>query len=160
MCSGYIKCGDPQAAEGDDKTALASYQKFLAITERLAQQDPGNAGWQRDLFYSQYVISAALEKIGDAAGALDHAETALLIAEKLSALAPTNATWQKDVKASREWVGCGHRGRSEAAQDRGGKRRALPCRRSGPRRIEPRGSVPDCGGRTLKGWRHRSRRSG
>ena len=32
--------------------ALTSYQTSLGIRERLAQADPGNAGWQRDLALS------------------------------------------------------------------------------------------------------------
>jgi lipoprotein NlpI len=46
-------------AEGDLPATLTSYQAALAIMDRLAKSDPGNAGWQRDLavFYT---------KIGDA----------------------------------------------------------------------------------------------
>jgi hypothetical protein len=36
-------------AQGDLPAALKSYRNGLAIAERLAQSDPGNAGWQRDL---------------------------------------------------------------------------------------------------------------
>ncbi len=41
-----------QQAQGDLAAALASYQASLAIAERLAKADPGNAGWQRDLAIS------------------------------------------------------------------------------------------------------------
>jgi hypothetical protein len=36
-----------QRAQGDLAAALTSYQASLAIRERLAKADPGNAGWQR-----------------------------------------------------------------------------------------------------------------
>ena len=36
-------------AQGNLPEALKSYRDSLAIAERLAQSDPGNAGWQRDL---------------------------------------------------------------------------------------------------------------
>ena len=38
-----------QSAQGDLAAALTSYQASLAIRERLAKADPGNAGWQRDV---------------------------------------------------------------------------------------------------------------
>ena len=44
--------GDVQVAQGDLKAALKSYSDSLAIFERLAQSDPGNTGWQRDLSVS------------------------------------------------------------------------------------------------------------
>jgi len=47
-----------QRAQGDLATALTSYRASLAIRERLAKADPGNAGWQRDL-------SVSHERIGD-----------------------------------------------------------------------------------------------
>ena len=48
----YEKVGDVQVAQGKLPDALASYQASLAIRERLAKSDPGNAGWQRDLAVS------------------------------------------------------------------------------------------------------------
>jgi hypothetical protein len=44
-----IQSGKPdvQRAQGDLSAALTSYQASLAITERLAAQDPGNAGSSR-----------------------------------------------------------------------------------------------------------------
>jgi len=41
-----------QQAQGDLAAALTSYQASLAIRERLAKADPGNAGWQRDVALS------------------------------------------------------------------------------------------------------------
>jgi hypothetical protein len=41
------KLGDVQQAQGDLAAALTSYQASLVIRERLAQSDPGNAGWER-----------------------------------------------------------------------------------------------------------------
>jgi hypothetical protein len=38
-----------QQAQGDLAGALKSYKDGLAIAERLATSDPGNAGWQYDL---------------------------------------------------------------------------------------------------------------
>ena len=44
--------------QGNLPEALKAYRDSLAISERLAKADPGNAGWQRDL-------SVAYEKVGD-----------------------------------------------------------------------------------------------
>ena len=41
-----------QVAPGDLAGALKSYRDDLAIADRLATSDPGNAGWQRDLSVS------------------------------------------------------------------------------------------------------------
>jgi len=41
-------------------TARESYRASLAIRERLAKSDPGNAYWQRDLAWSHYKIGDAL----------------------------------------------------------------------------------------------------
>ena len=45
----HNKIGDVQVAQGDLAGALTSYRASLAIRDRLAKADPGNAGWQRDL---------------------------------------------------------------------------------------------------------------
>jgi tetratricopeptide (TPR) repeat protein len=45
----YNKIGDVLVAQGNLPEALKSYRDGLAIRDRLAQADPGNAGWQRDL---------------------------------------------------------------------------------------------------------------
>ena len=47
-----------QVAQGDLSGALKSYRDGLAIRDRLAKSDPGNAGWQRDL-------SVSFNKIGN-----------------------------------------------------------------------------------------------
>jgi hypothetical protein len=49
-----------QQAQGDLAAALTSYQADLAIAERLAKADPGNAGWQRDLSASFTKLAVGL----------------------------------------------------------------------------------------------------
>jgi hypothetical protein len=44
--------------QGNLAEALKSFRDGLAIADRLAKSDPGNAGWQRDL-------SVSYNKIGD-----------------------------------------------------------------------------------------------
>ena len=57
-------------AQGDLAGALAAYEAGLAIAERLAAADPGNAGWQRDLSVSRNKLGDVRRAQGDLAGAL------------------------------------------------------------------------------------------
>jgi tetratricopeptide (TPR) repeat protein len=68
-----------------------------AVISRLAESDPGNAPWQRDL-------SVSLEKRGEMAVALGNLpeaqrlfNEALLIAQRLADSDPANAAWQHDL---------------------------------------------------------------
>ena len=76
------------------------YRLALAIFDRLAQADPGNAGWQRDL-------SVSYEKVGDvlvAQGNLPEALKAFRhshdIFNRLAKADPGNAGWQGDLIVS------------------------------------------------------------
>jgi tetratricopeptide (TPR) repeat protein len=88
-------------AQGYLPEALKSFREVLAIRERLAQADKGNAGWQRDLSVSHDKIGRLLEKDGRLAEAMPHYEADLAIAERLAALDRANAGWQKDAEISR-----------------------------------------------------------
>jgi hypothetical protein len=47
--------------QGDPTAALQAYRDSLAIAERLAKADPGNAGWQRDLSVSYSKVGNVLD---------------------------------------------------------------------------------------------------
>ena len=98
------KIGDVLRAQGNLSAALDAFKASLAIRERLATSDPGNAGWQRDLSVSNYKIGQLLLKSDRAKEALPYFEADLAIAERLARLAPDNAQWQKDVALSRRMV--------------------------------------------------------
>ena len=51
-----IRC--TEADQGNLPEALKSFRADLAIAERLAQSDPGNAGWQFDLVVSHWKLAA------------------------------------------------------------------------------------------------------
>jgi len=75
--------------------ALESYRASLAIGERLAKQDPGNAVWQRDLVVSYYKLADLAEKQGAKPAALDNYRKAQAIVSAMSdrgILAPSD-TW-------------------------------------------------------------------
>ncbi|MCE5237717.1 hypothetical protein LLH23_04415, partial [bacterium] len=54
----HNKLGDVRVAQGDLSGALEEYEADLAIAQRLAAADPGNAAWQRDLAVSFYKLAA------------------------------------------------------------------------------------------------------
>ena len=90
-----------QVAQGDLKAALKSYSDSLAIFERLAQSDPGNAGWQRDLSVSYDKD----RRCADGAGRSQSRAEILFrraspLAERLAQSDPGNAGWQRDLSVS------------------------------------------------------------
>jgi len=93
-----------QSAQGDLALALASYGQSLEVSRRLAEADPSNAGWQRDLSLSLTRIAQVHERNGNHSEALRLAEESLAIDERLAALDRSNVMWQKDVAVSRALV--------------------------------------------------------
>ena len=78
------RIGDVQVAQGDLAGALKSYSDSLAIADRLAKSDPGNAGWQRDLSVSYNKIGDVQVAQGDLAGALKSYRDGLAIRDRLA----------------------------------------------------------------------------
>ena len=74
--------GDIKQQRGDLSAALKYYSDSLAISDRLAQSDPGNAGWQRDLSVSYNKIGDVQEAQGDLAGALKSYSDSLAIIDR------------------------------------------------------------------------------
>ena len=99
------KIGDVKTAQGDLAGALKAYQDSLAIADRLAKSDPGNAGWQRDLSVSYEKIGDVKTAQGDLAGALKAYEDSLAISDRLAKSDPGNAGWQRDLSVSYEKIG-------------------------------------------------------
>ena len=94
------KVGDVLVAQGDLAEALKSYRDGLAIGDRLAKSDPGNAGWQRDLSVSFDKVGDVQVAQGDLAGALKSYRDGLAISERLAKSDPGNAGWQRDLAVS------------------------------------------------------------
>jgi tetratricopeptide (TPR) repeat protein len=97
--------GDVLVAQGNLSEALKSFRDGLAIRDRLAKADPGNAGWQRDLAVSYNKIGDALVAQGNLPDALKSFRDGLAIAERLAKADPGNAGWQRDLSVSYERVG-------------------------------------------------------
>jgi len=76
-------------AQGNLADALKAYRDSLAVRERLANTDPGNADWQRDLASSYNSIGSVLQAQGNLADALKAYRDGLTIRER----------WQKPTQA-------------------------------------------------------------
>ena len=76
----HDKIGDVRVAQGDLPGALAAYEAGHAIAKRLAEQDPGNAGWQRDLIVSRVKIARVAELKDAPREAQRHYQAALDVA--------------------------------------------------------------------------------
>jgi tetratricopeptide (TPR) repeat protein len=72
----------------------------LGIAEQLAQSDPANAGWQRDLSVSYNKLADVLLSIGERDQAMENYQKSLGIAEQLAQSDPANAGWQRDLSVS------------------------------------------------------------
>lgn len=85
-----------QKAQGDLKAALKSYSDGLAIIDRLANADPSNAEWQRDLSGSFAKLASVHRQSGDSAKALEAFQQGHEIS-RLTKLSPDNAVWKQDL---------------------------------------------------------------
>ena len=70
--------------QGDPAAALDSYRAGLDIRERLAAQDPGNAGWQADLAASHGQLGQVLTAMGRREQALEMFRTGRAIIAPLA----------------------------------------------------------------------------
>jgi tetratricopeptide (TPR) repeat protein len=96
----YVRLGDVQMARGDLAAALNSYQQSLAIADRLAKSDPGNARGQRDLYVSYEKVGDAQAAQNDFAAALNSYLQGLAVAEALAKSAPSDANRQRDLEVA------------------------------------------------------------
>ena len=97
--------GDVLVQRGDLSAALKSYRDSLAIADKLAKSDRGNADWQRDLSVSFNNIGDVQKAQGDPSGALGSYRDSLAIRDKLAKSDPGNAGWQRDLSVSFNKIG-------------------------------------------------------
>ena len=84
---------------------LPLFNASHAIFERLAQADPGNAGWQRELSVAHNNIGDVLRAQGNLPAALDAYNASLAIAERLARADPGHAGWQRALAICNERLG-------------------------------------------------------
>jgi hypothetical protein len=77
--------------------ALKSFRDGLAIVDRLARADPGDAGWQRDLSVSYAKFADVFKRSGETATALNMLQQGRAIMLRLYTLSPDNAVWKRDL---------------------------------------------------------------
>ena len=90
----------------------------LAISRRLAEQDPSNAGWQRELAVAHSRVGGVLQAQGRLEAAQAAFDQDLAISRRLAEQDPSNAGWQRDLAVAHSRVGgvLQAQGRLEAAQ--------------------------------------------
>ena len=101
--------GDIRIARGDLSIAMDDYREAKGIADRLAQSDPGNAGWQRDLSVSYNKIGDVLVAQGNLPEALKAYRDGLAIRDRLAQSDPGNAGWQRDLAVSYAKLGAIYR---------------------------------------------------
>jgi phage tail protein X len=92
--------GDVQRALGEGEAARASYERSLAIRERLAAAEPGRAEYQRDLSVSFDKLARLAEEEKAFEDALRYQRRDLGIAEHLWAAEPGRADLAQDLAIS------------------------------------------------------------
>jgi hypothetical protein len=85
------------AAQGNLPEALKSFRDSLAIADRLAKADPGNAGWQRDVAVSHAKLADIYRRQGETALAKDALGMGKAIMQRMTKLSPDNAEWKRDL---------------------------------------------------------------
>jgi tetratricopeptide (TPR) repeat protein len=97
--------GNVLMAEGQLRDARSEYEAGLAIADRLAQQEPGNANWQNDLSISFERLGDIELDAGDLAAARTQFESKLAIDLRLVNLDASNSKWQHDLAISYSKLG-------------------------------------------------------
>ena len=93
----YNKIGDVLVAQGELPQAEQAFRAGMDIAKRLAEQDPGNAQWQRDL-------SVSHERIGDvlvAQGELTQAEQAFRAGMDIPGASPSRTVARPAAETTR-----------------------------------------------------------
>ena len=100
MSVSYNKLGDVAIAQGDLEAAARAYRDGLAIRSKLADSDPRNSQWQRDLSVSYNKLGDVAIAQGDLKAAARAFRNDLAIAIKLANNDPRNSEWQRDLYVS------------------------------------------------------------
>jgi len=89
--------GDVMQAQGKLEAAQAAFAEALSIRRHLAEQNPSNAGWQRELAVAHSRVGDVLEAQGNLEAALAAFGESLAISRRLAEQDPSNADWQRDL---------------------------------------------------------------
>jgi len=104
-CALIVDQGDVLRDQGDLPGALLAYRESLAVRKSLAEADPENTVWQRDLSVSKERIGDVLRDQGDLAGALAAYRESLSVIRRLAEADPSDAGRQRDLSVSHNKAG-------------------------------------------------------
>ncbi|MFN5464046.1 MAG: hypothetical protein ACK5CQ_03265, partial [Cyanobacteriota bacterium] len=105
LAKAHCLFADVCVSQGRLEVALASYMETLAICGRLAEADPANAGWQRDLAVAHSRMGDVYVNQGRLEAALPSFQRTLTISEQLAEADPANAGWQRDLAVAHSRMG-------------------------------------------------------
>jgi tetratricopeptide (TPR) repeat protein len=88
--------GDVLQAQGKLGEAQAAFGEYLAISRRLAEADPSNAGWQRGLAVALVRISRLENDPSEHLQKITRLREALTIFDGLVEVSPENVGWRRD----------------------------------------------------------------
>ena len=94
LAAEHSRIGSISLAQGEHADALGAFDETLAICQRLAEQDPGNAGWQQELAAIHSLIGSVFEAQGNRSSALTAYQASQNIYQLLTERDPANAGWQ------------------------------------------------------------------
>jgi TolB-like protein/class 3 adenylate cyclase len=97
--------GDVLRVRGELGPAQKAYDEFLSIRRHLAEQDPSDAGWRRELAVAYGRVGGALEAQGQLMAAQVAFDQSLMIRQQLAAQDPSNTGWQRELAVAYGRVG-------------------------------------------------------
>ena len=97
--------GSVLRAQGKLTDAQAAFVENLAISRRLAEQDPTNPAWQQELAAAHDFVGCVLQAQGKLTKAQAAFVEALAISRRLADQDPTNPAWQRGLAVAHGRVG-------------------------------------------------------
>ena len=119
--------GNVLREQGKLEAAQQAYGESLAISRQLVEQDPNNAGSQRELAVAQRRVGDVLQSQGKLEAAQEAFGGAVAISRQLVEQDPSNAGWQRELAVTQRRVGnvLQAQGKLEAAQETYGESLAI-----------------------------------
>jgi tetratricopeptide (TPR) repeat protein len=97
--------GDVLRVQGDLGPARKAYDEFLSIRRHLAEADPNNANWQRQLAVAYRRVGDVVQDQGKLEAAKVAFDSSLAICRRLIEEDTSNASWRRDFAISYSRIG-------------------------------------------------------
>ena len=92
------RVGDVLQSQGKQEGARAAFDEVLTISRRLAEQDPSNADWQRELAVTIHKIARMASSSGSHKRATGLLIEAIQIFERLVEKSPEQVVWKEELE--------------------------------------------------------------